>query len=282
MTEQIISLPPSPPTLLTPLNSATAQDTALTFTWSSVSGATKYWIQVSTVSTFATTVKNDSTAVTGAIAFNGLSKTTTYYWRVAAKNAAGWGSFSNYYTLTTLYDVVTVPVLVAPTSNATSQSVPLAFRWNTITTATTYQLILTADTSGSLNITDQSLTDTVYTHLSSLTYSTPYWWKVRSMNSFDTSAYSGWRKFTMQSAPVIIPRTEGNIIVKDNSGKRSAYSVDFFEGVRIGLPASIPVPPDTIKAIPFINSANGKMQYKKRTSMTDEVGTVYNIDGTLP
>ena len=81
--------PPDPPTLVSP-------GAAITFGWSAPSGATKYWLQVNTNSSFTGTSMFDmelgnvtSQEVTG------FSIGTTYYWRVKAGNDIGWSSWSS-------------------------------------------------------------------------------------------------------------------------------------------------------------------------------------------
>ncbi|MCE1189353.1 MAG: T9SS type A sorting domain-containing protein [Ignavibacteria bacterium] len=92
---------PAAPALSSPANNATNQATALTLNWAASSGATTYRIQVSTVSTFATTLVNDSTVTTTSKQISGLANNTKYYWRVNAKNATGTSSWSDVWNFTT-------------------------------------------------------------------------------------------------------------------------------------------------------------------------------------
>jgi hypothetical protein len=83
-----------PPLLTAPANNVTGQNTSLTLSWSVYSDttadkATRYKVQVSTSSTFAATVVDDSSATTGSLPISGLTINTTYFWRVAGKNTAG-------------------------------------------------------------------------------------------------------------------------------------------------------------------------------------------------
>jgi hypothetical protein len=69
-----------------------------------VSGATAYRIQVSTSTTFANFVTNDSTITADSRTDTLGARNTRYYWRVSAKNAGGWGNWSatwNFKTLAT-------------------------------------------------------------------------------------------------------------------------------------------------------------------------------------
>ena len=67
---------PAAPTLATPANAATGIAVAPTLTWGTVTGAVTYRVQLSTISTFATTVADDSTLTVGTKAITGLANST--------------------------------------------------------------------------------------------------------------------------------------------------------------------------------------------------------------
>jgi hypothetical protein len=70
--------------------------------WNTVDNAVGYRLQVSTESTFATTVVDDSTLAVGADSLIlPLTDGTVYYWRVNARNSAGTGAWSTLRTFTT-------------------------------------------------------------------------------------------------------------------------------------------------------------------------------------
>jgi hypothetical protein len=79
--------PPPPPDLLSP-------GTAITFKWGAADRATKYQLQVSTSSSFATTVFDADVGNNTSLEVTGLSLGTPYYWHVRAGNNAGWGDWS--------------------------------------------------------------------------------------------------------------------------------------------------------------------------------------------
>lgn len=77
------------PSILTPTNSAIGQSTTPLFTWNSVTDATLYDFQLSTNSSFSNIIltQNNLTTTTAFVPTTApLSNTTTYYWRVLAKN----------------------------------------------------------------------------------------------------------------------------------------------------------------------------------------------------
>jgi hypothetical protein len=69
--------------------------TTMTMSWAARTAATKYRVQVSTDSLFATTALHDSSVTGTSRQVSGLTNGLTYYWRVAAGNDLGWGSYSS-------------------------------------------------------------------------------------------------------------------------------------------------------------------------------------------
>jgi hypothetical protein len=82
------------PALLSPANLAIDQPLALTLSWAASTNATSYNLQVSTSSTFATTLVQAAGVTATSFAVSGLSAGTAYYWRVSASNAAGTSNWS--------------------------------------------------------------------------------------------------------------------------------------------------------------------------------------------
>ncbi|MBM4169755.1 MAG: T9SS type A sorting domain-containing protein, partial [Ignavibacteria bacterium] len=111
------------PTLVSPSNGSSNQPTTLTLSWSTVSGATTYRLQVSTSSGFATTIVDDSTLTTTSRQVGPLANNTTYYWRVSAKGTAATSSFTTAWSFSTLSSVtVATPSPVSFPSNPTSST----------------------------------------------------------------------------------------------------------------------------------------------------------------
>jgi N-acetylneuraminic acid mutarotase len=117
---------PNVPVLFQPLNNALNQPINITFQWYKASETlftqekfknestndktskdspltiSQYWIEYSTDSTFSTGVVKDSTLVDTIKSVTNLSSLSKYYWRVKAKNSAGWSNFSTIWNFTTL------------------------------------------------------------------------------------------------------------------------------------------------------------------------------------
>jgi len=79
--------PPNPADLLSP-------GTAITFKWGALTGATKYQLQVSTSSTFISTVFDADVGNNTTQEVTGLTMGILYYYRVRGGNDGGWGNWS--------------------------------------------------------------------------------------------------------------------------------------------------------------------------------------------
>lgn len=100
---EIISLAPSAPTLLSPVNNSIGISLTPTLFWNAVTNATSYSTQVSTNTGF-TNIIDSATVTTNQrqIPSGKLSLAATYYWRVNAKNTNGTSSWSDVWNFTTL------------------------------------------------------------------------------------------------------------------------------------------------------------------------------------
>ncbi len=129
VTYALMLLVPAAPVLLQPQNAAMGVATNPKLTWAASTGATQYILFVSDNSEFTTTVFYDSTLTDTSKQLNGLAKSTTYFWKVSAKNASGRSAFSNVFSFTTLVNASTgsviIPITVTDDSSSTSLTIGL-------------------------------------------------------------------------------------------------------------------------------------------------------------
>jgi uncharacterized protein (TIGR03067 family) len=92
---------PAAPTLTSPADNATYVSSPAFLQWNAVATAESYKLEVSTSSTFATVAHSDSTLTVPYKSVAGLGFSTLYYWRVRAKNALGYSSWSSTFKFTT-------------------------------------------------------------------------------------------------------------------------------------------------------------------------------------
>jgi hypothetical protein len=124
---------PSAPVLVSPVNGSIGQSTTPLLDWDSLAAAQTYRVQLSTDSTFATTLF-DSAGVTMAevtVPAGLLAGETKYYWRVNGTNAAGSGSYSAVWNFTTLGVGITLNNGVVPTEYKLYNNYPNPFNPST-------------------------------------------------------------------------------------------------------------------------------------------------------
>jgi hypothetical protein len=112
--------PPSVPSLVLPANGAANQPLTPSLTWNASSGASSYRLQVSTTSNFSTMLVNDSTVTATTRQVGPLQASTTYFWRVNAKNSSGTSPFSSLFSFTTAQPDGQAPTvqITAPANSA--------------------------------------------------------------------------------------------------------------------------------------------------------------------
>ena len=191
------------PVLISPATASTGISVNPTLTWGTVVGATTYRVQVSAISTFATTFTDDSTLSAGTKALTGLVNSTIYYWRVNAKGSGGTSSWSPIWNFTTIIAVPLTPVLTAPVNASTGISITPSLSWGTVAGAATYRVQVSAISTFATIIADDSTLTVGTKALTGLVNNAMYFWRANAKNSSGTSAWSApWNFTTIVAAPV--------------------------------------------------------------------------------
>ncbi len=196
---------PVAPTLNSPASGAVNQQLSLTLSWSTVSNASTYYLQVATDLAFADIVFKDSAVTDTSMTVSGLANGVLYYWRVMAQNQGGVSAWSNLSGFTTIAAAPKQPSLISPADGAVGQTIPLTVIWNKAVGAATYVLQVATDTGFTLiSAADSMLTDTAKS-LAGLANSTKYYWRVQAKNPTGASAWSTVRSFTTFAAALGTP-----------------------------------------------------------------------------
>jgi PA14 domain/Right handed beta helix region/Secretion system C-terminal sorting domain len=202
--------PPTAPGAFTqsaPAAGATGVSTTPAFSWGSASGAATYTLEVSTNSSYANPVINQS-GITGTSYTSGtaLAANTTYYWKVTAVNATGSTVASN---AGISFGTAAPPpapgafTQSAPAGGATGVSLTPGFSWGTSTNAGSYTVVVSTNSSYTNPVINQSgITSTTFTPGSNLAANTTYYWKVTAVNGTgSTVATNAGLAFTTTNAP---------------------------------------------------------------------------------
>jgi len=99
---------PTPPALTTPADGALALALPSTFTWTTSSTATSYYIEVATDLSFGNPVFAQ-TVFTNSVSVSGLAANSVHYWHVSASNSTGTSAFSASFSFTTDSGGITPP-----------------------------------------------------------------------------------------------------------------------------------------------------------------------------
>ncbi len=175
--------PASPPTLIGPSDGLTVSANPV-LSWGTLAGATKYRVQVSTVSTFATTVYSVDTINVRATPPADLPL-GTLYWRVAGMDSAS--NLGPYATREFTKAWGVAPTLTAPADLATLDfpSEPVLFSWQPLAGAKSYTLEID-DASDFIGAASFTTVNTALTLTEPQTAGQSFYWRVRG-----TSATSG-------------------------------------------------------------------------------------------
>jgi lysophospholipase L1-like esterase len=171
--------PPFTPTLLLPPNGSANYTNTLSLNWSASSRAINYRLQLSTDSTFTTTMYDDSTLTDTLKQVSSLLNNTSYYWRVRAGNSVGWSEWSMRWKFTV---VVLAPTLLTPANDSTQRVEPIYFSWFTeLGEASKFWFQVSVDSNfANLFYNDSSLTvDSL--SLSGFQVGVKYFWRVRAI-----------------------------------------------------------------------------------------------------
>jgi len=194
------NIPPSSPNLISPANGSPNVDVNLTLRWTQVSGATNYHLQVARDSFFNQIVFNDSTITTNIKEVQ-LQSRTKYFWRVRAKNNAGWSGFSSIWNFTTRQNLPSTPNLNSPPKGAVGVSIPVEFKWFSSTDAENYSLFVSED-SNFFNLRINEIVIDTFFVASNLENNKKYFWKVIANNLAGSSSESEIWYFTTTTTSV--------------------------------------------------------------------------------
>lgn len=169
--------------------------------WTDVTGADSYHLQVSENENFNTYIADVENHPNNQYQLSGLMPFHTYYWRVCSLSDLGIGPFCQNMSFTTgpVSELPQVPDLLLPAQGASNLDQPVNFSWSAIAEAETYEIQLAKNVYFSpVESTLEGLTQTE-TQIGNLDPSTTYFWRVRALNAAGHSNFSSIRRFSTSS-----------------------------------------------------------------------------------
>lgn len=200
-------LPPAPPVQIYPLNNAQNITVTPQLDWSDISGAEKYRLQVSALSNFSVLWVDDSSLTSSSYQVNNgvLAYNSVYYWRIKAKNTAGWGNYqtSPYRFFTMIIPPPAAPVLLTPVNGATGVALTPLLDWNDVSGSVKYRILLASDSGFTNILADDSTMSVSQYNVSAalLANNTEYYWKAAAKNSMYWGSFSGKYRFKTYGSP---------------------------------------------------------------------------------
>ncbi len=193
---------PAAPILTLPPNGAVDQPLILSLQWQPVHRSSSYSLQVAQSPDFLHPIIDDST-LTGTSKSVYLSSSTTYYWRVNARNSGGPGEWSEVRSFVTGSVLPPEVVLLLPKNAATIAVDSVTMVWSASTSdVPRYWLEIATDSlMKNITIVDSSLLKTERSYKSSRNKTT-YWWRVRAYTPGGWADWSEKRSFRVD-IPVI-------------------------------------------------------------------------------
>jgi hypothetical protein len=194
----------APPALLMPVNGAVNVSPLPTLTWSAISGATYYRVQIAHDSTFAVVAYDDSSIASASCQAPQLATNTRYFWRVASRNPVGTGIFSAAFRFTTS-GLPAAPPLISPPDSAVRLSRTPTLVWARIFSATSYHVQVASDPAfTSMQFNDSTIVDTSVT-IPAMPYGARLYWRVKTRVGTLSSVFSTPRTFTVMLEPPAMP-----------------------------------------------------------------------------
>jgi hypothetical protein len=191
--------PLSTPLPISPANGAINLPLTVTLNWSTSSGATSYQI----VGAGGAGISNQILTTT-AFSIGGLRNSTSYYWQVQAINLSGSSNWSVAWSFTT-GPLTATPTLAMPSNGTINVPLSPTLSWNSVASATSYDLRIFTDTLYNLTIINQTGISSVSANIEGLLNSSNYFWQVRAIGPYGTGNWSTLYSFSTPDLTPVAP-----------------------------------------------------------------------------
>ena len=200
------------------LERTAATSSSITMRWTSVSGATSYYVyrSLSSTGTYSQIGNTTSTSYQAT----GLSANTTYYFKVAAYNAAGTGPQSSFILAATTEAAPITPTGITVTTVSHNS---IMISWASVSNALGYNVYRSSTSTGTYTKIGTSITTTSYTD-SGILAGTTYYYKVDAYNNGGSSSQSSAVLATTLPNPALQAPTGFNVTTATSSSITISWS----------------------------------------------------------
>jgi hypothetical protein len=191
---------PGIPVLVSPLHATRNVPITPPLRWRPAVRASRYRVELAGDSLFEFVLLRDSLVTDTTWQSPPLAFFTTYYWRVRSENIGGSSMPS---AVRRFLTQLAAPVLVFPAQESVEQPAALTLRWNPVTGATRYRLIVSSDSVLRSPIIDDSTLIGTSRQITGLSYLTTYYWRVlaKTADGLNLGVPSTIWKFTTSMEP---------------------------------------------------------------------------------
>jgi len=264
--------PPSVPTLSSPANSATGVSISPTLSWGTTPSADSYHVQVADDSRFRSNdIKFEDSNVVGlSVQVSGLSPSTTYYWRVSAKNSGGESAYSSSWSFRTL-SPPSKPTNLNPIDGLTGVSTSPILSWGSVAGATSYSIVVSERSNYSNPTVNESALPNPSTAITGLKSETKYYWKVSAINEAGSSEPAEATFTTTSTRP-----TPPGLVAPDNGATGLTLPVTLYWSSRSGQTYDVEISEDgQFNSNKIVESATGLRTGTYQTTLLGPDKTYY-------
>jgi prepilin-type N-terminal cleavage/methylation domain-containing protein len=194
---------------ITDLSGTANQFSSASLTWSAVSNASSYTLQVDNDSGFTSLFSTTYPTGTSAT-ITGLTPGTVYYFRVAGNAPGSQGNWSN--TLSLSIPHIATPGSPAAADNGTYPTSQLDFTWSAVSGAASYSVDYSTSSTFASGVTTVSGITGTSKSVTGLTAGTTLYFRVKAVAPDDVSSYTA-----TVSATTIVPVPTGVAVVTNSA-----------------------------------------------------------------
>lgn len=185
---------PPAPVLAYPADGARDVSPYATLKWKQTQRAEAYHVQIATDLGFTALFREDSAVADTLLKMNRLADSTSYYWRVRARNAAGFGPFSKTRLLTSLPPLGAGPVIMSPIDFAQEVPLTVPLSWEPFEGADRYHVQVSLVTNFATVVVDDPQVKGTSRTVGPLKEGTEYFWHVRAVGAAIPNQMTAWTK----------------------------------------------------------------------------------------